>query len=63
MAARLHDLSLAELRSLSRQLGGPDTYKRTELFGFLLDHYDYDDDDPLRKLYRTADRAAGDRRR
>lgn len=55
MATHLHDLSLAELNRLSRQLGGPTkSHKRSELFGFLLEFYDYDNDDPLAALYELA---------
>ena len=42
MTVRLHDLTLPELQALSRKYGGPVTYKRTELFAFLLDHFDSD---------------------
>lgn len=55
MAIHLHDLTLAELNRLSRQLGGPTkSHKRSELFGFLLEFYDYDNDDPLAALYELA---------
>lgn len=39
MAVKLHDLCLAELRSLSRQLGGPDSYDRADLLAYLDEHY------------------------
>lgn len=39
MAVKLHDLNLAELRSLSRQLGGPDSYNRSDLLAYLDEHY------------------------
>lgn len=46
MTVKLHDLTLAELRALTRRLGGPDSHKRTDLFEWLLDHYDTQGETP-----------------